>query len=464
MDLLFRHFQNKKDKKGPGESTCELKLFGDDETIIMSNDFELDYHRYSSRKHVTFSHQLTINLINGDITVFYKIKNDNLSEDKFFKSSQKSRRNNFRMLYEMIENGFYRGEKRLNYWGVKYDRAITEINLIITNKLKSKFKCDFYLNKSYKEKPAINELFDMIVDFHLSQKNIKGHNNVYYDIQDIYPNKKFLLKNENKFLPAVLDSLGIKSKFLIKELNSSDIPLNINAINYLCKLFGKNYLDYLKKINWKQHCCDVYPSNLKIHELKNEFEKSSFVKLINNWNKTNVNIDPIFYSFDRLLKYRKDVELNGIEIKLTPKNDNQFNNLIETLSNLKLYYKRGYKLKYEFPIEFLKDVQANIQVDDEIYKIKVLSTEEEFIYEGYNMKNCMSKQFTNAFLYIYISVQLKTKKINLQYRKGQLVQSYGKSNTPTPSIFQPLIDILNEKFKNYKELKWTKEKYDFLNN
>jgi hypothetical protein len=150
VDLLFRHFQNKKDKKGPAESTCELKLFGDDNSIIMSNDFELDYHRYGTRKHVTFSHQLTINLINGDINVIYKIKNDNLTEDKYFKTSQKSKKNNFRMLYEMIENGFYRGEKRLNYWGVKYERAITEINLIMTNKLKSKFKHDFYLNKSYK--------------------------------------------------------------------------------------------------------------------------------------------------------------------------------------------------------------------------------------------------------------------------------------------------------------------------
>ena len=464
MDLLFKHSQTKKDRKSPATSICDLKVFGDDNFLIYSGVFDLEYSRYGSRKHVTFEHELNICLVSGDIKVTYRIVNDNLSDDNVYKTSYKVKKNDFKMLNDLIENGFYRGEKRLNYWGVKYERAVNEISLIITNKIKPNFKSEFYINKSYKEKPSVNELYDILVDFHLIKKNIKGHDNVYYDIMDLYPSKKYLKLNDNKFLPSVLDSLGIKSKHLIKELNTLDTPVNINALNYLCKLFGENYLDYLKKINWYSHCYDIRIPKIKPESLKNETEKNSFVKLINNWNSSTINTESIFSSIDKLLKLRRNLESKGASIILTPKNDNQFNGLIEKFNNLKQYYQRGYKVKYIHPEDFINDIQQDITIDNETFKIKVLITEEDFINEGVFMKNCMSKQFNNGIIYIYLRGTLKNKHINLQYRKGLLVQSYGKSNTKVPSMFQPFIDILNEKFKKYQTLTWVKEKYDYITN
>jgi len=463
VDLLFRHNQNKKDRKSSATSICDLKLFGGDDVVILCCDFNLEYHRYGTKKHVTFIHKLEINLNTGDIDVTYKIDNNNLTDEKSFKSTQKIKKNDFKMLGELIDNGFYRGEKRLNYWGVKYERALNNIVLLITNKLKTKFKEDFYSTKSYKNKNSVNELFDIIVDFHLNQKNIKGHDYVYFDIMDVYPTKKHLKNNDNKFLPAVLDSYGIKSKYLIKELNTSEIPLNITAVKYFCKLFGDNHLDYLKKMDWKSHCVDVYQPRLKIQELKNEFEKNSFVKLINNWSKGEINLDPLFYSIEKLLMLRSDLEKYGLDIKLTPKNDAQFNNTFDRLTNLKQYYKRGYKLKYSYPDEFVKDIETEIKINDLVFNVKILTTEEEFIQEGFKMKNCMSKQFSNGLLYVYLTATHNKKTINLQYRKGELVQSYGKTNTTTPSIFLGFIDILNKKFKKYGDIKWVKTKYDNIN-
>ena len=463
MDLLFKHTQTKKDRRGPAQSICELKLFGDDNLFILDNYFDLDYHRYGTKKNVTFYHQITLDLINGDVNVLYKIVNDNLTDDNIYKTSQKSKKNNFNLLNDSIENGFYRGEKRLNYWGVKYSRATNEMVLIITNILKSKLSSDYYMKKSYKEKPSLNELYDMIVDFHLHKKNIKGHDNVYYDIMYLYPPKKYLKINDNKFLPSILDYLGIKSKFLIKELNILEYPININAVSNFCKLFGKNHLDYIKKFDWKFHCTDINVPKYKVEELKTEFEKNTVVKLINNWNKTRTNFEPFFLSLNKLLKLRSDLELNGYNFKMNIKNDDEFYNAVERLTNLKKFYQRGYKLKYSYPENFLDDIQQDITLNNETFKVKVLVTEEDFIFEGQKMKNCMPKQFDNGLLYIYLSGEIKNKRINLQYRKGNLVQSYGKSNTPTPNIFLPYIDILNEKFKKYKEIKWIKEKYGFIN-
>jgi len=80
------------------------------------------------------------------------------------------------------------------------------------------------------------------------------------------------------------------------------------------------------------------------------------------------------------------------------------------------------------------------------------------------MKNCMSKQFPHGAIYVFVSLQYNRKKINLQYRKGALVQSYGKANTPVDNIFDDATIILSNRFKKYPHLEWKKEKYEFLSN
>ena len=122
------------------------------------------------------------------------------------------------MLLELTENGFIRGEKRIGYWGVKYHRTQDVICKTMVNILKPKFTSPFLKDKEY-DKPSLNRMYDMLVDFHLDRKNIKSHDGIYYDIQNDYPKKKWLIKNDYKFLPAVLDSYGIKSRYLIGELN-----------------------------------------------------------------------------------------------------------------------------------------------------------------------------------------------------------------------------------------------------
>jgi hypothetical protein len=76
----------------------------------------------------------------------------------------------------------------------------------------------------------------------------------------------------------------------------------------------------------------------------------------------------------------------------------------------------------------------------------------------------MSKQFTNGNLYVYVALTYKRKRINLQYRKGNLVQQYGKANTPVIDIFDSAIETLTNRFKSHPNIEWKKEKYDFLNN
>ena len=465
MDLLFTHKQEKSDKRFNSKSECTLMLFGDDSNLELHALFQFDYNRYGTRKVMEFHHHLNLNILNGNINVIYKLITDNLVEDKMFRNSTLVKNNDFKMLFDLSENGFVRGEKRKGFWGVKYQRATDKIIDILIDKLSPRLKSENYRLKLYKEKYTINSLYDLIVDYHLDITNIKGHDGVYYDIQYDYPKKKYLNKNDNKFLPSVLDYYGIKSKYLISHLNKNfDKPIHISTLNYFCKLFGENYLEYIKNIPWEYHCFDL-PPNKKTHTLRNESEKKCMISVINKWEKESLKSDSLIYSINKLLSIRDVLDKKGLNLKFKARNDSDFDNTLEIWSGYKIHFARGYRNRYTIDESFKNFIEDDINIDGVIYKPKLLLTEEEFRLEGYNMKNCMSKQFPHGILYLYVALQTGKKRINLQYRKGRLVQMYGKANTVVPeNIFKNACDILTNRFEKIPDITWKKEKYDIITN
>ena len=464
MDLLFSYSQQKKDKNRKRDesiSECLIRLHKHNDELTYEGIFDFDYDRYGTPRHVTFEHNLIVNLITGDISVKYTIKNNLNIDEKMFRSTDQDKKNDFKLLFDLIENGIARGEKRRGYWGVKYERSVDKICDIFIQQIQPKFKSQFLKDKNYKLKPFYNTIYDMLVDYHLDIKGIKGHNAVYYDIQNDYPKKKWLDKNDYKFLPAVLDYYGIKSKYLIKELSQNVRQIQISTLNYFCKLFGDNHVEYLKKFIWEIHCYDT-PPNKKLHYLKNESEKDFLVKVINDWEIDTIKTDSLIYTLNKLFSIRDLLEQRGVNLKFKAKNDIEFDNIMETWSGLKLHFARGYKVRYLIPEDFVKEMEEDIVIDELIFKPKLLLTEDDFRIEGFNMKNCMSKQFAHGVVYIFASLQHKRKRINLQYRKGNLIQSYGKANTPVIEIFEEATNILTSRFKKYPTIEWKKDKYDFI--
>jgi len=120
MDLLFRYYQEKTDKKHKALNKLELNLVRNSNIIEFKSYFNFDYNRYEAKKNIVFEHGLSFDISNGEFTTTYKIINDGLTEDKMFRNTFRQKKNNFRILFDLTENGFDRGEKRLNYWGVKY--------------------------------------------------------------------------------------------------------------------------------------------------------------------------------------------------------------------------------------------------------------------------------------------------------------------------------------------------------
>ena len=124
MDLLFSYQQEKNDKLR-NSNVCNLLLKNEDEFLIFEAYYDFEYTRFDVPKKISYVHYFKLNLNNGDIVVSYEIKNSNLdSEGRLFKNSKETKKNNFKLLYDLTDNGVYRGEKRNAYWGVKFYQSL----------------------------------------------------------------------------------------------------------------------------------------------------------------------------------------------------------------------------------------------------------------------------------------------------------------------------------------------------
>jgi len=458
---LFTYKQDKKDRSDL-LSTCDLNLELNNDILIYRSSFYSEYMRHGNKRTLFFQHQLHLNLLNGEFSTSYKLVNNGNLFKPLLKNKIKNKSNDFISLEELLTNGLFRGEKKIHFWGVKYSRAIDKIYQIVFDILKSRFKSDFLKTKEYEEKNVNDKLYELIVDFYLDCKNIKGHDNIYFDIKYNFPKKKYLKRNGNKFLPAVLDEYNIKSKYLIGELNGEyNPPIHLKSLKYLCNLFGENYIEYLKKIPWKSNLYRE-PINKKKHTLKDEFEKKNLVRLFNKWEDVDSLHGNIVSSINKLLTLREYLEKLNFDLKFKVRNNTDLNNYYEIWSSHKKHFNRGYRLRYVIDPEFIKFIEEDINIGDEIFKPKLLLNEEDFMIEGTLMKNCMSKQFSHGTVYLFVSLKNKNKKVNIQYKKGILIQSYGKANTPVPENFNNPIYILTERFKKMSDITWKKEKYDFV--
>ncbi len=468
MITHIHHYQEKIERNKKSSSTCEIRLGSDEKNIEFFADYFTQYTRGGSDENtVRFTHRLIIDKSNGDISVDYTIKNHRLLSNTL-KSGNWSKKNNFNMLCDFTERAFYLGEKRKNYWGVKFERIKIDVFKIIKEELFDNIGDSFIKNKDYET--SVNSvmsfsLFDLIVDFHLVKKNIKFHDGVYYHILEDYPKKKYLKLNDNKFLSAVLDQYKIKSKYLIGELSDrKNSRVNIKCLSWLCGLFGENHVEYIKRFDWR-HMCSVIFHPRKQFICKNEKEKDTISKVLCKWLEDSERLDSPFESLYNLFSLRNYLEERGYDLKLKIRTADDIDYLISEWELIKKHLSIGYKLRYDIPEQIISSIEEPIVIDDKTFEAKVLLSEDDFILEGTKMKNCMSKQFLHGALYIYVALMYRNRRINMQFRKGNLVQAYGRANSPVKKeIFSEAMDILSLRISKFPFLIWKKEKYEIIGN
>lgn len=460
MEILYQYKDEKKSRQGSLRGNCELTLSKKDEfnfTIESTYVFLYPKRWSAPRANLTYQHRLEIDLKNCFFTI---TKSDCINDDNKIIKPKKIKTNDFKAINDSINRGIIYGESRFAFWGPNFRKATKKITLILNKQIKSKLKSDYYKNKEFSYTSPYDNLYIMLVDYYLDFHEIKGHDNVYHHIEEFVPKKKWLKKNEYKFLPAILESLNLKSKFLIGEISTNSNNINLSSLNFLCKLFGKNYLDYIKRIEWKEICSILNSKINKSIELKNEIEKNNFVQLCNNWD----DYSNLIMSMKRIIFLRDTLEKKGLNLKFTCKTIEQFEKLETEWEILSNYFKKGHKLKYQYPEDFVNYIQQPITVDNKTFTIKLLTTEDEFKLEGIVMKNCMGNQFLNGIILSFLNIKHRKKQVNLSVQRGEVVQAYGKANTTISDDFKEPVKLVVEKFKQFPDLKWTKIKYDIIKN
>lgn len=456
MNLILNHQQTKNNKT---TSTCDIRAYEFLENFHVFINIAHDYTKLGSPSRVSLHHTITINLKTGDITTLNQISHESISEKITTKSKILKRKNDFKSISNAVQNGIYRGERKRGFWGVKYQKMVNNLYEILFKRMETFLISNHHIIKNYNLEYSISPIFDMLVDFHFIKKDIKLHDSPYHMVQNEYPKRKWLKLNENKFVPAVLDSYGIKSKYLVAYINESkEKNINILSLAYLCKLFGSSHIDYLRKLNWIDLTNHEITIRRKFHTLKNENEKKLMVKLLNSWQKNPPSHKNIFEIINNILTIRDFLESKSLKIKFNVTNVEDVELFLSKLKSFKKNFKRGYSLEYIFDENFLEDIENNIKIDTKIFKVRILKTEEDFFTEGYIMKNCMSKQFIKGVIFIYISMTNGKSIVNLEYKDGDLITSYGKANTPVNEEFIQPIKILSKKMKEYSNINWTKQK------
>lgn len=461
MELLYTHKQEKIDRNHPLKSECNLNLYSDEKTIKYHALYNLEYLRMGIKNELMFEHILEYGKESGEFVVTYNINNKKGNRSILYKTTSKIKHNNFDFLLELTQRGFYSGEKRFNFWGVKHRKATNEMFKIIAQEL----NVDSGL-KEYSKDPYMNPLYDLLVDHHLDKKNIKAHDSIYWDIRMVYPKKKWLKANDNKFVPAVLDQYGIKTKFLIGAISTRTIDtkkINLKSLKFLCNLFGDNYVDYLTQFDW----VSVVKEEIRYvntYTCETDSEKSALAKSLSTYSEIEqlTVSDGILNIILKLFQLKDFLKQYNLNLKIKAKSCTDLNSLFETWDLHKRYYKVGYRLRYTVPQEMIADIQAPIICGDKTYIPEMILSEDQFKMEGMIMKNCMAKQFPIGMIYFHIALSHNKKRINTQYRKGKLNQYRGKTNKDISSEFEEPLEILNQRMLKYQEISPKKEKYDFI--
>lgn len=456
MELLFSLRKEKKNKS----IIIDIKLMSDGDFIEIYSD--IDFHYFKNigvKKVIAFNKCLTIDLKTGDIIHKKTLKNDENTINTLLK------KNDFKEILEFTEKGIINGEKTLKFWGVMYQREIRKLYKVLVDVIQ---RNGFIVKE--KDSSSLNYIYDLIVDFHLYKKEIKGHDLVYHHILKEYPRKKWLKNNDNKFLPAVLDSYGIKSKSLLNGFNkymseNYVSSFHFRSLKFVCTLFGEDYPHYISQIPSVFFHCGVDVPNMKTYQLKDASEKKRMVELFKNWENDYLQINPFIKQIHTLLEMRDFLEKRGFNLKFNVTNDIEFLERFNEWYSFKSHYTRGFKLMISYSDELIEEVQKDIIIDGITYRVFLLKSEDDFRLEGHRMKNCMGNQFIHGLNSTFFAVIGNNKRYHVQFKDGEIRQIHGKANQVVPpGEMDGVITELSIRLTKFYETKvgWDKIKYNFV--
>lgn len=448
MSEIFKHEQQKKNKKGFYDN-CKIYVNYDNDKIHIRTFFNFTYYFEPEKiKQLVFQHEILYNVKTGTLKCGREMVRIPIEQKSPNTLKLKFKSRNFYELYSIINKGLYSGE-RGDSWGKRYDNAINKLFNVVYEILSKEFKHNYLINKEYLNQTL--PLYRLFVDHHLTKKKIKFSNNVYNYIVNYYPTKNSLVSNNNNFILAMLNDYDLNTSFLSKFIINNKTKFNLDTLKFFVILFGKSYTNYLPEIEPEVLTNTI--KEKKIYFEAEDFEKPKILKILNT-RVSDIDSSEIGNSIYLFYKFKKFAKTKGITYKFNYKNGFEFYDDYKKISFYEGLIKNGYCKQYDFPEDFLVEIEKPIIIDNKRMNVTILKNEIDFMLEGYEMSNCMGKQFKFGLNKIFFRLDGDIPRLNISYKEGKKDMLYAKANVRAPSSVSPFIMKLNDKMKKYGNLNW----------
>jgi len=319
---------------------------------------------------------------------------------------------------------------------------------------------------------------EMLVTLFVKLKKIKVPNDYINYVTKWYPTQKYLKKNDNKLVAAILDRLNLKTKSFVKLLHNSP-DINIHNLITLSKMFGYDELNkYIANLDKRFYTTtrglkstthyNPYESLNKHFQYNlTSGEKSKLVKILNSVfegfeekNPTHVIEEQLRQIMDHIIMIHKIREyVPTIELKC--QNIKDFHHEHIEYSKIERTIQKGYSIEYTFNKRLINHIERPVighTNDDETvvataYYPVLLKNDGQYSEEGSHMHHCVAS-YADREQSIIVSIregstegrERVTCEFNLQ---KHLVQAKYFCNAPPPERFNEIVDKLTHKVQSY---------------
>lgn len=462
---------------------------------------ELNWKHFSK---TSSSKSVTINLKTGNITTieasFGKSKNTSIKKNSFFDvyrilthifTSKDFESQQFYDIQSFPTNKLGK-EKRSKFKKMINDDHHNEVFFSVLYEFFNKHQVTVFTPSLMSPfTTRLHLIFECFVKLMVHNKKIKTPNNYFNLMVNWYPTKKFLVKNDNKLIAAILDRFDLKSKYLIKLLHQHP-NINLYFLIRVCYFFGENYIKYVTKINPKAFLDDevlkdhnylfgdmeeksFLLNNISFHrknQIQTEIEKSRAVKFFNSPETFIVRKKILVGDFEDHLKMLHQIKYFYPDKTMKANSAESFKEEHMEFTKLNLLIKRGESIEYTYKEDMLEDVEKAIKIVsngvENIFYPVVLKKEEEYIEEGSHMHHCVASYVDKESSFIVslrLNSKIGTERVTSEYNvnTSNLIQSRYFCNAAPPEMFEEALQELHGViYRNKYKLKWVDKKVNSL--
>ena len=263
----------------------------------------------------------------------------------------------------------------------------------------------------------------LLMDWFVKVRKIKVPNDYYYYLSRHYPGIRKLNKFKMNLGRAILDNKNLVGKYYIKLINTHG-GYNLNDLVMLKITFGENHTKLIPK-NFLKISANSSDSkqNLEanpidhINSLKSR-EKLNLIKVIKEVD------DPFFISqiFDHIYA-KKRLNGLGLEKNINCTTLNQFNQEHQNWAELINLCERNEETTYHYQNNFINEMEKNMIVKENTYKVKVLDSDLEYFNEGQVQSHCV-RTYLSRYDSIVVSVRQESlnsvNRMTCEFKHGEL--------------------------------------------